>query len=210
MYKSTTVGTASVLDEGSIYFASAVGGATTAGYRVLNPGNADTPAFSAGPTTFNSQTGTLQTYDAKIVANVLKHDLTNYTGYLPAGPDFSAHSASQYFTFVFTRTGVSKFNIAYTAPSGIGGMWVAMPGTGGTSGTTSTLNKWLNLAIDNSLADGAALGGNLNIAATTAQSINASFGTLSSTNATNNEIWVRIKLTAGQTITALYLGASTV
>ena len=57
---------------------------------------------------------------------------------------------------------------------------------------------------------GAALGGNINLAATTAQSINASFGTLSSTNATNNEIWVRIKLTAGQSITAFALGASTV
>jgi hypothetical protein len=89
-------------------------------------------------------------------------------------------------------------------------MWVAMPGTGGTSGTTSSLNKWLSLGIDNSLADGAALGGNINLGATTQQTVNASFGTLSSTNATNNEIWVRIKLTANQTITQLYLRDSTV
>jgi hypothetical protein len=89
-------------------------------------------------------------------------------------------------------------------------MWVAMPGTGGTSGTTSTLNKWLSMSIDNSVADGAALGGNLNIASTGSVSVNASFGSLSSSNATNNEIWVRIKLTAGQSITALQLGASTV
>jgi hypothetical protein len=212
LYKSTTVGTASILDEGSIYFASAVGGATTAGYRVPNPGSADTPAFTAGQTAFNSQNGTIQTYDAKIVGNVLKYDVTNYsTGYLPAGPNFSGHGANQYFTFVFIRTGVSKFNIAYTAGTGgIAGMWVAMPGSGGTSGTTSTLNKWLSLAIDNSLADGAALGGNINLAGTGAQSVNASFGTLSSTNATNNEIWVRIKLTSGQSISALALGASTV
>ena len=211
LYKSTTVGTASILDEGSIYFASAVGGSTTAGYRVPNPGSSDTPAFTAGQTAFNSQNGTIQTYDAKIVANLLKYDVTNYsTGYYPAGPNFSAHGANQYFTFVFIRTGVSKFNIAYTTSSGIAGMWVAMPGTGGTSGTTSTLNKWLSLGIDNSLADGAALGGNINLAGTGAQSVNASFGTLSSTNATNNEIWVRIKLTSGQSISALALGASTV
>ena len=76
--------------------------------------------------------------------------------------------------------------------------------------TTSTLNKWLSLGIDNSLADGAALGGNIVLGGTGTRSVNASFGTLSSTNATNNEIWVRIKLTAGQSITALYLGASTV
>ena len=211
LYKSTTVGTASVLDEGSIYFASAVGGATTAGYRVPNPGSSDTPAFTAGQTAFNSQNGTIQTYDAKVVANLLKYDVTNYsTGYYPAGPNFSGHGANQYFTFVFIRTGVSKFNISYTTSSGIAGMWVAMPGTGGTSGTTSTLNKWLSLAIDNSLADGAALGGNINLGGTGAQSVNASFGTLSSTNATNNEIWVRIKLTSGQSISAFALGASTV
>jgi hypothetical protein len=85
-----------------------------------------------------------------------------------------------------------------------------MPGTGGTSGTTSSLNKWLSLAIDNSLANGCALGGNLNAGGTGTQSYNISFGTLSSTNATNNEIWVRIRLNSGQAITALYLGASTV
>jgi len=212
LYKSTTVGSTTTLDEGSIFFNSAVGGATTpAAYRVPNPGSADTPAFTAGQTAFNSQSGTLQTYDAKVIANVLKYDVTNYTtGYLPAGPNFSAHGASQYFTFVFIRTGVSKFNITYTTSTGIAGMWVAMPGTGGTSGTTSTLNKWLNLAIDNSVADGAALGGNLAIATTGTVSQNASFGTLSSTNSTNNEIWVRIKLTSAQSISALYLGASTV
>jgi hypothetical protein len=211
LYKSTTTGSTTVLDENSIFFNSAVGGSTTAGYRVPNPGSADTPAFTAGQTAFNSQSGTLQTYDAKVVANLLKYDVTNYsTGYYPVGPNFSSHGASQYFTFVFIRTGVSKFNITYTTSSGIAGMWVAMPGTGGTSGTTSSLNKWLSLAIDNSVADGAALGGNLVVGTTGTVSVNASFGTLSSTNATNNEIWVRIKLTAGQSITALYLGASTV
>lgn len=212
LYKSTTTGSTTVLDENSIFFNALVGGASTpAAYRVPNPGSTDTPAFTAGQTAFNSQSGTVQTYDAKIVGGVLRHSTTNYsTGYYPAGPNFSTHAADQYFTFVFIRTGVSKFGIVYTAPSGIAGMWVAMPGTGGTSGTTSSLNKWLSLGIDNSLADGASLGGNINLGATTQQTVNASFGTLSSTNATNNEIWVRIKLTANQTITALYLRDSTV
>lgn len=212
LYKSTTTGSTTILDEGSIFFNSAVGGATTpAGYRVPNPGSTDTPVFTAGQTAFNSQSGTVQTYDAKVVGNILKHDVTNYaTGYLPAGPNYSGHGASQYFTFVFVRTGVSKFSITYTTSTGVAGMWVAMPGTGGTSGTTSTLNKWLSMAIDNGSADGAALGGNFSPAATGTNTVNASFGTLSSSNATNNEIWVRIKLTANQSITALYLGASTV
>jgi hypothetical protein len=145
-------------------------------------------------------------------AESLRWDNTNYsTGYLPVGPNLSGRGVgAQYFTFRFVRTGVSKFNIKYTTTTGIGGIWCAMPGTGGISGTTSTLNKWLSLAIDNSLADGCALGGNLVISATGSLSYNCSFGTLSSSNATNNEILVRIKLTSGQSITALYLEASSV
>jgi hypothetical protein len=102
----------------------------------------------------------------------LRHDVTNYsTGYLPVGPNLSTgRSGAQYFTFRFVRSGVSKFNITYITSTGIGGIWAAMPGTGGTSGTTSSLNKWLSLAIDNSLANGCALGGNLNAGGTGTQS----------------------------------------
>lgn len=221
LYKTGYTGTTSVIDETNIIFNSSVGGSTTpAAFRVENPdagSAADTPVFTAGSTAFNSTSSSLLVTDATVVgtgasAESLKHDQTNYsTGYLPVGPNLSSgRSGAQYFTFRFVRSGVSKFSITYTTTTGIGGIWAAMPGTGGTSGTTSSLNKWLSLAIDNSLADGCALGGNLNISATGTLTYNISFGTLSSTNATNNEIWVRIKLTSGQSITALYLGASTV
>jgi hypothetical protein len=221
LYKTGAVGSISVLDELSIFFNSAVGGSTTpAAFRVENPDGgtaADTPVFTAGSTVFNSTSSSLLVTDATVVgtgigADALRHDVTNYsTGYLPVGPNLSTgRSGAQYFTFRFVRSGVSKFNITYITSTGIGGIWAAMPGTGGTSGTTSSLNKWLSLAIDNSLANGCALGGNLNTGGTGTQSYNISFGTLSSTNATNNEIWVRIRLNSGQSITALYLGASTV
>jgi hypothetical protein len=221
LYKTGAVGSISVLDELSIFFNSAVGGSTTpAAFRVENPDGgtaADTPVFTAGSTVFNSTSSSLLVTDATVVgtgigADALRHDVTNYsTGYLPVGPNLSTgRSGAQYFTFRFVRSGVSKFNITYITSTGIGGIWAAMPGTGGTSGTTSSLNKWLSLAIDNSLANGCALGGNLNAGGTGTQSYNISFGTLSSTNATNNEIWVRIRLNSGQSITALYLGASTV
>jgi hypothetical protein len=221
LYKTGAVGSISVLDESSIFFNSAVGGSTTpAAFRVENPDGgtaADTPVFTAGSTVFNSTSSSLLVTDATVAGtgigvDALRHDVTNYsTGYLPVGPNLSTgRSGAQYFTFRFVRSGVSKFNITYITSTGIGGIWAAMPGTGGTSGTTSSLNKWLSLAIDNSLANGCALGGNLNAGGTGTQSYNISFGTLSSTNATNNEIWVRIRLNSGQSITALYLGASTV
>jgi hypothetical protein len=82
-----------------------------------------------------------------------------------------------------------------------------MPGAGGTQ---SSLNKWLDMRIDNSVANGCALGGNMSPSATGTITYNCSFGILSSTNSTNNEIWVRIKLNQNQSITGLTLGASTI
>jgi hypothetical protein len=222
LYKTGTTSSTTFLDETNIFFNSAVGGSTAGAVRCVNPdigsANLDTPVFTAGSTLFNSQTGTLYASDAIVVGtgtgvNSLRHDRTNYAaGYLPPGPNLSSRliGSSQYFTFRFVRSGVSKFSITYTTTSGIAAIFCAMPGTGGTSGTTSTLNKWLDLSIDNSVANGCALGGNFNPTATGTRTINCSFGTLSSTNATNNEIWVRIKLTSGQSLTSLYLGSSTV
>jgi hypothetical protein len=222
LYKTGTTSSTTFLDETNIFFNSAVGGSTAGAGRCINPdagtANQDTPVFTAGTVVFNSQTGTFYATDATVVGtatgvNSLRHDVTNYsTGYLPAGPNLSGRTVgdAQYFTFRFARAGVSKFNITYVTTTGVAKIYCAMPGTGGISGTTSTLNKWLDLSIDNSLANGCALGGNQSPAATGTLSYNCSFGTLSSSNATNNEIWVRIKLTNGQSITRLYLGASTV
>ena len=222
LYKTGTTSSTTFLDETNIFFNSAVGGSTAGALRCVNPdvgaANQDTPVFNAGSAAFNSQTGTFYATDATVVGtgtgvNSLRHNVTNYsTGYLPAGPNLSGRTVgdAQYFTFRFVRTGVSKFNITYVTTTGVAKIYCAMPGTGGISGTTSTLNKWLDLSIDNSLANGCALGGNQSPAATGTLSYNCSFGTLSSSNATNNEIWVRIKLTNGQSITGLYLGASTV
>jgi hypothetical protein len=219
LYKTGTTSSASFLDEANIFFTSAVGGSTTGATRCENPdagvANQDTPAFTAGSTLFNSQTSTLLATDATVVGtapnvNSLKHDRTDYrTNYLPAGPNLSTRVAgdSQYFTFRFTRSGVSKFSITYTTSTGVAAIFCAMPGAGGTQ---SSLNKWLDMRIDNSLANGCALGGNMNPSATGTVTYNCSFGILNSTNSSNNEIWVRIKLNQNQSITRLTLGASTI
>jgi len=222
LYKTGTTSSTTFIDETNIFFNSAVGGSTTpGGLRCQNPDagtGTDTPAYTAGAAAFNSQTGTLYVTDAILAGtgtgtHAIAHNVINYsTGYLPAGPNFSGRTAAnpQYFTFRFVRTAVSKFNITYATTTGVAKIYCAMPGANGTSLKSGHVNSWLDLGIDNSLAGGCALGGNHNPASTGTISLNCSFGTLSSTDATNNEIWIRIRLNQGQSITALYLGASTV
>lgn len=217
LYK-TGIGTQ--IEETSLSINASVGTGTGNPYRILNPGSTDTPAYSASATAFNSQTSTLQTYDATVVAAILKHDQINYsTGYFPEGPDLSSgRSGAQYFTFKFIRSAVSKFDIKYTGT--IAGLWVALPGS--TIDTTSTLNGWLDMsaAYAGSGVPGAGVGGNgsngcsLGGAAVynslqTNKSVTATFGTVSSSSTLTNEIYVRVKLTSGQTVTALTIEAAT-
>jgi len=219
LYKT---GTSNNIEETAIPVSVSLGGGYSSnGPRIINPGSGDTPAYTAGATAFNSQTSTLQTYDATVVAAVLKHDQVNYTTYLPAGPNLSSgRSGAQYFTFKFQRTVVSKFDITFTGT--IAGMWVALPGSDLDS--TSTLNGWLdvssaysgsgkpgaNIGAGGNGSNGCALAGNapLNTAVTN-RAVTATFGTVSSSSTATNEIYVRIKLTSGQTVTALSIGVAT-
>ena len=217
-------GNSTAIDEGNIVFTSAVGGSTTpSAYRIENPGTGNTPVYTANASTFNSQTSTLQTYDAVVVGSssqgLLKHDQTNYsTGYLPVGPNLSAgRSGTQYFTFKFVRAAVSKFDITYAG--NIAGMWVALPGS--TIDSTSSANGWLSMSTAYACAgipgvnspgngsDGCALGGVVSLNTTVAStSKTCTFGTVSSSSTATNEIYVRIALTSGQSVTGLSLKAA--
>lgn len=190
----------------------------SAAYRIVNPDAgtaADNPAYTGSEATFNSASGTFYATDATVVAATLKYDTTNYsTGYLPVGPNLSTRgSGAQYFTFKFVKSAVSKFDIKYTGT--IAGLWVALPGS--TIDTTaSPTNGWINMATayTGSGVPGTGVGGNgssgcstggaavLNSAQTN-KSVTCTFGTASSTNSTGNEIYVRVKLTSGQSLTAL-------
>ena len=213
LYKT---GTSSTMEESNVRIGSTIGSGSGLAYRVINPGSTNTPVYSANATAFNSQTSTLEVYDATIVSAILEHDVTNYsTGYLPVGPDLSVgRSGDQYFTFKFIRTSVSKFDIKWTGT--IAGLWVALPGS--TIDSTSGLNGWLDLSVAYAGAgvpgslvggngsDGASLGGVAPLnSAQTNKSVTATFGTVSSSSTATNEIYVRIKLTSGQTVTALSL-----
>ena len=215
LYKT---GTGTQIEETSIPVNS-VGSGSGNAVRIVNPGSSDTPVYTASAAAFNSQTGTLRTYDATVVAAVLKHDQTNYsTGYLPIGPNLSAgRSGAQYFTFKFTRSVVSKFDVKYSGT--IAGIWVALPGS--STDTTSTLSGWLSLsnAYNGAGVPGAGAGGNgsngcavggvaLLNAAQSNKRITATFGTVSSSSTATREIYVRIKLNSGQTVTALSIEAA--
>ena len=205
-----------IAGEDNLFFGSTVGTGSTAAYRIVNPGSTDNPAYANGASAFDSTNGTLQVYDATLVAGTLKHDVTNYsTGYLPVGPNLSSgRTGPQYFTFKFVRTSLSKFDIQFTGNTA--GVWVAAPGT--VIDSTSSLNGWLSMTTayagsgipganaPGNGSNGCALGGTItaNTSVTTHRKT-CTFGTVSTSNSTGNEVYVRIKLLAGQTITALSL-----
>lgn len=213
LYKT---GTSGIMEEANVVIGSSIGSGTGLASRIVNPGSTDTPVYTASASLFNSQSSTLETYDATIVGGTLKHDQTNYsTGYLPVGPNLSAgRGGAQYFTFRFVRTSTSKFDIKWTGT--IAGLWVALPGSA--IDTSSTLNGWLDLSVAYAGAgqpgagsggngsNGGALGGVAPLnAAQTNKAITATFGTVSSSSTSTNEIYVRIKLATGQSVSALSL-----
>ena len=219
LYKS---GSATAIDEGNVIVTS-VGTGSGNAYRIINPGSVNNPTYTGSEAAFNSQSSTLETYDATVVgsgsAGVLKHDQTNYsTGYLPTGPNLSAgRSGTQYFTIKFVRTNVSKFDITYAG--NVAGMWVALPGS--VIDSSSSANGWISMTTAYAGAgypgvnspgngsNGCALGGvvvpNVNTASTNKT---CTFGTVSSSSTATNEIYVRIALTSGQSVTGLSLNAA--
>ena len=216
LYKTGTVSSASVIEEANVFVGSTIGSGSGLAFRIINPGSSDTPTYTGSEAAFNSQSSTLETYDPTVVANILKHDQTNYsTGYLPAGPNLSSgRTGSQYFTFKIVRTSVSKFDVKWTGT--IAGLWVALPGS--TIDSTSSANGWIDMSIAYAGAgipgvnspgngsDGCALGGVAPLnSAQTNKSVTATFGTVSSSSTATNEIYIRIKLTSGQSVTALSL-----
>jgi hypothetical protein len=191
---------------------------------------ANTPAYSNATNFYTTTTyseasdpGVAGTKEATIRLGTLRYDANNYsTGYLPVGPNRSADTGIQYFTFAWRRTGVSSFDINLTSTTGVSGCWIALPGT--EIDYSSGLNGWLR--CDTTKA-GAGFPGSLNTgngndgcASTDADRIIAgtalsggytmSFGTRNSSSAgsTGNVILVRIALSSGQNVTALSIGAA--
>ena len=162
--------------------------------------------------------GVQGTQEATLSFGVIQHDLTDYSGgYLPAGPNRSGDTGTQYFTFAFRRTVVPNFNINITSTTGVEGIFIAAPGTA--IDNYSTLNGWLdcsiqandggvpgaNLGAGGNGSNGCAKTGSDRIIANTALSGSylMTLGEENLTNATGNVGLVRIALSANQKITSL-------
>lgn len=222
LYKTGTTSSATRIEEANVFVGTTIGVGSGLVFRIVNPGSTDTPTYTGSELAFNSETGTLNSYDATVVANILKHDQTNYsTGYSPQGPNLSSgRTGAQYITLKFIRTSVSKFDVKWTG--NIAGLWVALPGS--IIDSTSGINGWIDMSVAYAGAgvpgsnigaggngsNGCALGGvaPLNTAQTN-KAVTATFGTVSSSSTGTNEIYVRIKLTSGQSVTALSLQGAT-
>ena len=148
----------------------------------------------------------------------IKHFTTDLSsGYLPAGPDLNTgRSGAQYFTFAFRRTTMANFTVRLSGT--VSGVFIAAPGTAIDS--ASSLNGWLDAGITygGSGVPGANTGsggnGSNGCAFTSGDRIidgtsysNSTFtltlGSENATNATGNNVLVRIKLESGDSITAL-------
>jgi len=186
-------------------------------------GSTDTPAI-AGSTNFytaNAWSGAVTvagTSEAIVRLGTLQHytqDLSS--GYLPVGPDLNTgRSGAQYFTFAFRRTTMSNFTV--TLSGKISGMFIAAPGTD--IDDASTLNGWLDCTSTYAGAGcpGADTGNGGNgsngcaftsgdriVDGTTYSSDDFTFtlGNQNATNATGNNVLVRIKLESGDSLTAV-------
>ena len=148
----------------------------------------------------------------------IKHFTTDLSsGYLPAGPDLNtSRSGAQYYNFAFRRTTMANFTVRLSGT--VSGFFIAAPGTAIDS--ASGLNGWLDASITygGSGVPGSDTGnggnGSNGCAFTSGDRIvdgqsysNSTFtltlGSENATNATGNNILVRIKLESGDSITAL-------
>ena len=201
------------------------------GKRVTGFGGfADTPSFAGGTNyyTANAFTGAATvagTSEAIVRFGTLKHFVTDLSsGYLPAGPNLAgSRTGNQYITFAFRRATVANFDIAINSTTGIKGVFIGAPGTA--IDTASGLNGWVNGSIQYGGAgvpgsdtgnggngsNGCALTGADIIPTDTG--INASYtmtlGSENSSNATGNNVLVRIALGSGQTLTSVSVGVQT-
>ena len=107
-----------------------------------------TPAYTAADffttSSWNSQTSTIiGTDEAVMTPNGFEHDETDYSTFLPVGPDYSSgRSGTQYVTIAFKEGFKNKFALTITGSVSEG--YVAMPGHQDLD-NSSGLNGWFSL-----------------------------------------------------------------
>ena len=99
LYKT---GTSNTVEETNIS-TTAISG-TTGQRIIISPNTGDNAPYTGSESTYTPADASIGSSEAKNVANTIRYDVTDYsTGFLPVGPNYSTHDASQYFTFKFTK-----------------------------------------------------------------------------------------------------------
>ena len=219
------------INEESITVPSSLGGGySDAGKRVVvdNTGGANdaTPAFDSvvnyyTTRAFSGDTTVAGTNEAVTRWGVIKNITTDFSTYLPLGPDLATgRTGYQYFTFAFRRTTLANFDIAIDGK--ISGLWIAAPGTD--IDVTSTLNGWLDATVNYTGSGipgantGAGGNGSNGCAVTSSDRIptgividgsyTVTLGVENLSNATGNVCLIRIQLDTTDYVNLISIGAA--
>ena len=202
-----TSATTSQVDEDNINISGTLGTGSGNATRVNAGATGDTP--SPVSSAFNAS-GTPAVYEAIVRGGTLRHDVTNYSSYLPVGPNFSSgRTGNQYFQILLTRGAVSEFKINVTGT--YAGCFVCLPenstwttGLSNTNGWADMSNAYSGAGNPNNADNGCALG---TVMSGSSGSFTCVFGEESSSNG-NNKILIRFKLTSGQSISTISFQAT--
>ena len=212
-------------DETNMSVSASLGaGHDDGGVRITGFGSSsDTPAFNSAVNNYtaNAWSGAVTVAGTSEAINrfdTVQHFDTNLSsGYLPAGPDLNTgRSGAQYFTFAFRRTTMSSFTVRLTGT--VSGFFIAAPGTD--IDDASSVNGWLDAGTTYAGAgtpgaDTSNGGNGSNGCAFTSgdrildgtsysnDTFTLTLGDQNGTNATGNNILVRVKLEDGDSFTAL-------
>ena len=196
-----TSATTNQVDEDNILISS-LGTGSGNGIRVNAGATGDTPTPVSS--TFNAS-ATPAVYEAIVRGGTLRHDVTNYTSYLPVGPNYSSgRSGTQYFQVLLTRAAVSQMDIVVTGT--YAGCFVCLPenstwttGLSNTNGWADMFDAYSGAGNPNNADNGCAFG---TVMSGSSGTFTCVFGEESSSNG-NNKILVRFKLTSGQSISTV-------
>ena len=182
-----------------------------------------TPANFSTTSAWNKQTSTIiGTDEAVTLPNGVNHNTSDYSGFLPAGPDYSSgRSGTQYVTFAFNKQAVNNFTV--TISGTVASAHAAFPGTILDS-ACSDKNGWCDMATGydgfgipgagssspspngvNGCADLDNTGELPLNTAMTNKSIRCLFGSVNSSGSGNrgNCMLLRFGLSSGQSITSI-------
>ena len=146
-------------------------------------------------------------HEAVVRGGIARVDTTNYSvaPWLPVGPNYTTKdSSAQYMTFSWTQTAKSNFTITLTGT--YSGLWVGLPGVSDNSGTSpealggawwDTFQLYNGAGVPGRTGDATAGCANGAVATGGSGTVNVTFGSESSTNATNNRVIIRVRLDSG-------------